>query len=111
MAVEGNGGTNGYIRWRDLSDVEARLRAERTEQLLRQEHTIHERLEKAHRYHTQLADGQNMAIRSVADRVDAVESILDQQRGARNLVYALIGTNAILAIATGILIVDFFLHL
>ena len=45
---------------------------------------------------------------SLDERVDKVESVLDQQRGARNLVYALIGTNALLAIATGLLIVAFF---
>jgi hypothetical protein len=41
--------------------------------------------------------------------VDNVESVLDQQRGARNLVYALIGTNVLLAFGTVVIIAGFFI--
>ena len=109
MAVEGNG--NGSIRWRDLTDAEQRLRAERIEALRLHQAEVRERLDKAHVYHTELAATQSAAITGLDTRVDAVESVLDQQRGARNLVYALIGTNALLAIATAVLIVDFVLNL
>lgn len=107
MAVEG---TNGYVRWRDLTEAEQRLRAEYATAHIAHEASVKERLDKAHVYHTELATTQTAAITGLDGRLDAVESVLDQQRGARNLVYALIGTNALLAVATGILIVDFFLR-
>ena len=102
--------TNGQVRWRDLTETERRLRAEYVTAHQLHEATVKERLDKAHVYHTELASTQTQAITGLDARVDNVESVLDQQRGARNLVYALIGTNALLAIATGVLIIDFFLH-
>jgi hypothetical protein len=98
---------NGYVRWRDLTEREERLRRTAAEDFRHFEKGVNERLDKAHLYHTSMAETQNGSIKGLDTRVDAVESVLDQQRGARNLVYALIGTNALLAIATGLLIIGF----
>ena len=59
--------TNGYVRWRDLEDTRRR------------------EVDAAKAYH----DAQN-------ERLDAIESVLDQQRGAKSLVYGLIGSNLLL---------------
>lgn len=101
--------SNGYLRWRDLYEAEQRLRAEYIAAHQIHEANVKERLDKAHVYHTELAATQTQAISNLDTRVDAVESVLDQQRGARNLVYALIGTNVLLAVGTVVIIAGFFL--
>ena len=73
MSDDNNG---GYIRWRDLDQ--------------------HRETESAARH--LLADKIEQRISGVETRVNTLESVIDQQRGARALVYALIGTN-LLAVA------------
>lgn len=97
-------GTNGYVRWRDLDERDQRLRheaetkadkvaldaAQQREKALAELNT---RFERGHEFWTASHQG-------LADRVDRVESVLDQQRGARNLVYALIGSNLLLVVVS-----------
>jgi hypothetical protein len=104
-------GTNGYVKWRDLEDRDRRL----TE-------AMDKRLERAHNYANERLDQIDADIVAVGakveltaerevtkvhnvlgkmdDRVDKVESVLDQQRGARNLVYGLIGSNLLLVVVS-----------
>ncbi len=70
--------TNGYVRWRDLEDTRRR------------------EVDSAKEYH----DRQDA-------RLDAIESVLDQQRGARSLVYGLIGSNILLVVVSVFTIMHF----
>jgi hypothetical protein len=81
-------GTNGYIRWRDLDAHEQRMRVEIKE----------------------CSNSLGEGVRNLESRIDAMESTMDQLRGAKSLITVLIGSNVLLAAATGILILDFFLH-
>ena len=90
--------SNGYPRWRDYNELESRIRAERNTSIAKVESQFYDSLQKAHQYHTDLANSQTESIGGLLARVDAVESVLDQQRGARNLVYGLIGSNILLAV-------------
>ena len=90
--------SNGYVRWRDINALEGRLREEHDADLERLEGSVKERLDKAHDYHTGLAGVQTDAIDALIEWRREVDSVLNQQRGARNLAYALIGTN-LLAVA------------
>ena len=94
--------TNGTVRWRDLDERDQRLRSNHAQDMDKFEASVRERLDKAHLYHTDLATTQTGAIASLAERVRSVEDVINQQRGARNLVYALIGTNLLLAVATAV---------
>ena len=67
---------NGYIKWRDLDQ--------------------HRETEATARHI--LADKIEQRISGIDMRVNTLESVIDQQRGARALVYTLIGTN-LLAVA------------
>jgi hypothetical protein len=71
---------------------------------LRLEDSIRKTLDRAHNFHVDLSDDQNKVIDDIDKRLDTVESVLDQQRGARNLVYALIGTNTMAAVIGAIAI-------
>lgn len=69
--------TNGYVRWRDLDahrETEAHAR-----------HQLEERMERKHD--------------ALGERVNSLESVIDQQRGAKALVYLLIGSNLLAAVA------------
>jgi len=87
--------TNGNVKWRDLQDCENRFR-EALKDLDRQ---TAERLRSAHGFHTDLNHDMLTKINGLEGRVDRLESVIDQLRGARNLVYALMGTNVLLAAA------------
>lgn len=65
---------NGHVTWRDLENVNSRARAEHHE---------------SYRHLSAKID-------KLATRVGQLESVIDQQRGAKNLVYALIGSNLLL---------------
>jgi len=65
--------TNGIPRWRDLDERDQRLRAEHKGDI------VH--LDK---------------------RMRALESVIDQQRGARSLVVFLIGSNLVLVLALSV---------
>lgn len=73
---------NGYIRWRDLDQ--------------------HRETEAAARH--LVADKMEQRMGGLEHRVNTMESVIDQQRGARAMVYALIGTNAA-AIVIGLIAV------
>jgi hypothetical protein len=74
----GDDPTNGYVRWRDLEDTRRRE-----------------------------VDAAK-ALHDVQDaRLDAIESVLDQQRGARSLVYGLIGSNILLVVVSVFTIMHF----
>ena len=84
-------GTNGYVRWRDLDERENRVRTEMLAIHHAMDQNVKERLDKV-----------NACQDHLEDRLDKVESVLDQQRGARNLIVTLIGTNLLLAVGTGL---------
>jgi len=106
-------GTNGYVKWRELDE---RLRREADE--------LNKRLDRAHNYANERLDTIDTDIVSLGakldtaveretgkvhvslgkldGRVDDVESSLDQMRGARALVYFLIGSN--LMVVVGLII-------
>jgi hypothetical protein len=96
--MAGETATNGYPRWRDLDERDQRIREHHDESIRRLEDSFTRSLDKAHQFHTDLAQKQNLSIGELLGRIDAVESVLDQQRGARNLVYGLIGSNILLAV-------------
>lgn len=90
---------NGYPRWRDLDERERRLREDHDGDFQRFEDSIRHTLERAHTFHHDLAVEQGRSIEDLVKRIDAVESVLDQQRGARSLAYFLMGTNVLLAVS------------
>jgi hypothetical protein len=109
---------NGKPTWRDLQAAEDRCR----EAIAAHETNIALRLDRAHGFANDRldalladmakaeADRDAMAIRELAKsaeihavqdgRIDRVESVLDQMRGAKNAVYTLIGSNVLLAAVT-----------
>lgn len=71
-----------FVRWRDLD--------------------AHREAEAARR-HAEI-DKLAAIVAKNGDRIDALESVIDQQRGARALVWGLIGTNVLTVVA---LLIDF----
>ena len=78
---------NGNVKWRDLDAREARIIE-----------SLDKRLERAHVYANERLDATYDEVRSNGKRIDALESVIDQQRGARNLMFVLIGSNMLLVI-------------
>lgn len=90
---------NGYVRWRDLDERDRRISLNHDADIVRIQDEFIRGMDRAHTFHTELAGSQSQLLSKLENRVDAVESVIDQQRGARNLVYGLIGTNILLAIS------------
>lgn len=99
--------TNGHVRWRDLDARDERLRKDYDESIRRLEASVQERFDRAHKYYSDAVADQMRVIGEVDERLDRVESVLDQMRGARNLIYALMGTNVILAVVGVVTILAF----
>lgn len=85
---------NGYVRWPDLN-----LHAERESVA----HTvIHARIDPLAMTQALISQdvGNLMSVRNNHElRINSIESVLDQQRGARALVVLLIGSNLLAAVA------------
>ena len=60
------------------------------------EEEVRGRFSRAHDYHNDLNNDIIKEVDSLAERVDRIESILDQLRGARNLLYFVVGTNLLM---------------
>jgi len=111
MSGPDNGDKNygGFVRWQELTAMEERIRDIRDRELDTIRNDLHEldgstkeRFQSAHVFHTSLNSDMLSRIDRLEIRVDGIESVIDQVRGARNLVYALMGTNVLLA-AVGLL--------
>lgn len=103
--MPGDTGANGYVRWRDLEEHSRVAR----EELQEERHRLERRIEKVESVsasagkliesRAQHEVGLARAIHQGQEqRLNDVEAVLDQQRGAKNLVYALIGSNVLLAV-------------
>lgn len=68
---------DGLIRWRDLD--------QHREQEANARHALNERWDIRHQ--------------AIETRVNSIESVLDQQRGAKALIYFLIGSNLLAVVA------------
>jgi hypothetical protein len=82
--------------WRDVE----LLRAQHQRELERVENETNHKLDRAHDFYSSAHYDLARVVDRLGERIDQVESVLDQQRGARNLVYGLIGTNILLAVMT-----------
>lgn len=60
------------------------------------EEEVRGRFERAHGYHKGENDSIKKDLDDLCGRVDNIESILDQLRGARNLLYFVVGTNLLM---------------
>lgn len=78
------GGFDGLVRWRDLDTLRER-----------EEHARYAMEVRIMARMTSLETNAQHAER----RVDSIESVLDQQRGAKALVYFLIGSNLLAVLA------------
>jgi hypothetical protein len=87
---------NQYARQRDID----RLRDDFARSGERAERETAERFDRAHSFYLTAHGNLATEVAKLGERVDKVESVLDQQRGARNLVYALIGSNILLAVVS-----------
>lgn len=78
------GGFDGLVRWRDLDTL--------------REREEHARYAMEGRIMARMTSIESHVQRSET-RVDSIESVLDQQRGAKALVYFLIGSNLLAVLA------------
>lgn len=92
--------TNGYVRWRDLDEREQRIRSYHDADIAKVEAMLDAKLMRGHDFFTQAIEEQKRCGDEVVKRIDAVESVLDQQRGAKALVVFLIGSNLALVITS-----------
>lgn len=79
---------DGLIRWRDLDqhrEAEARAREQHRDSMSNSLAALDERWSIRHQ--------------ALEARVNTIEAALDQQRGARALIYALVGSNALLVLS------------
>lgn len=72
------------------------------------EASVSERFQRAHTYHTDLNENIIREVDALSDRVDRIESVLDQLRGAKNLLY-FVGIGNLLILVT-ILYDTFIVH-
>lgn len=84
---------DGLIRWRDLDqhrEAEARAIEQHRDTVANSLSALDERWSIRHQ--------------AIESRVNSIEAVLDQQRGAKALIYFLIGSNllAVLAVAWGV---------
>ena len=96
MADERPTNGNGFARYRD---VEA-LRHDHQREFDRLEASTAERFDRAHEFYSNAHADLLAAHGQLERRVNEVEAVIDQQRGARQLVYALIGSNVLLALVS-----------
>lgn len=87
--------TNGKPGWRDLHEAEARVMSA----LKDHQSETEGRFTRAHDYHNDLNDNLIGEIGDIRDRVDRIEAVLDQLRGAKNLLLFAVGTNLIAVVA------------
>ena len=90
--------SNGYIRWRDLSQVEDKLRGEYRAECEKLAADTKERFDSAHEYYSNAVSDQMEVVGDIDSRLDNVESTLDEQSGAWQLTKFLIGSNLALTI-------------
>lgn len=90
--------TNGYVRWRDLTEHEHRVRTELRAEYDGLADSVSVRFDKAHNFYSNAVRDQMALIEVIDGRLDHVEAVLDHQNGAWTLAKFLIGSNLALTV-------------